>query len=87
MAQMSKTMQKYFDDLYRAEFGDEEQEIEANDKEFVRLLKRALKWKSYDNLAGVCEYLGSEDDDRVETVDGCKAIIKENIDYMQKEVN
>lgn len=77
---MAKTIDKYLGDLYRAEFGDDELGLDENPQEFVRLLKRALKWKTHANLECVCEYLGATDDDRTETVEGCKAIIKESID-------
>lgn len=82
--EMSKTMTKFFDDLHLAEFGDDELEIEANPKEYVRLLKRALKWKSHDRLEWVCEYLGAEADERTETLEGCKAIVKEDIEHVQR---
>ena len=82
--EMSKTMQKYFNDLHRAEFGNDELEIEPDTKEQVKLLKRALKWKSHANLEYLCEYLGAESDERVDTLDGCKEIIREDIEYLQR---
>lgn len=80
---MSNTMRKFLQDLHLAEFGDEESEIEANPREFKRLLKRSLKWKSLKNLEYVIEYLGAEDDERSESVEGCQDIIKETIEYME----
>lgn len=81
--EMNETTRKYFDKLTLAEFGDEEQDIEPDNKEFAKLLKRALKWKTHDRLEWVCEYLGAEEDERVETIDGCKEIIKETVEYLQ----
>ena len=51
----------------------------------VKLLKRSLSWKSHKNLEAVCVYLGAECDQRIETVDGCKAIIKEDLDYWKNQ--
>ena len=87
---MSKTMEKYFDDLHAAEFGykcGEEQPLypEADKRQMVKLLKRSLSWKSHKNLEAVCVYLGAECDQRIETVDGCKAIIKEDLDYWKNQ--
>lgn len=81
---MSKTLIKYFDDLHLAEFGNNKLDINKDIKTYIKLLKRALKWKSHKNLKYLCEYLGAESDERTETTEGCKAIIKEDIDYIQE---
>ena len=78
---MNERMTKYFEELHQAEFGDEDLDIQADEKEFIRLLKRAMSWKSHENLILVCEYLGAEDDERTESIEGCKEIIKEDIEY------
>lgn len=83
---MSKTMQKYFDDLHWAEFGYRYGEVQPlypkeNKRAMVKLLRRALSWKTHKNLEAVCVYLGAESDQRIESVEGCKAIIKEDLDY------
>lgn len=83
--QMSKTMEKYLEDLHLAEFGNDEEDIESNPRGFIKLLKRALKWKSFKNLEYVIEYLGAEDDERAESIEGCKAIIEETIQYLKEE--
>lgn len=89
---MSKTMTKYFDDLFKAEFGYEKDAdfvtqcySKPNADEVIRLLKRALTWKSHKNLGAVCEYLGAETDERTSTVKGCKEIIKEDLDYWRQK--
>lgn len=79
-------MVKYFEDLHCAEFGYKSGDPEplypsANPAKMVSLLRRALTWKSHKNLELVCEYLGAECDSRTSTVDGCKAIICEDIEY------
>lgn len=81
---MSKTMGKYLDDLHLAEFGNDDEGIQEDPKEFIKLLKRALKWKSFKNLEYVIEYLGAEDDERAESIEGCKEIIEESIEYMRR---
>ena len=73
-------MDKYLQDLYNAEFGNTELDIDADDKEYRKLLKRCLNWKSYNNLYLVCEYLGAETDNRTDNIAGCKEIIKENLE-------
>ena len=87
---MSKTMEKYFDDLHAAEFGyrcgeEEPRYPEADKRQMVKLQKRSISWKSHKNLEAVCVYLGAECDQRIETVDGCKAIIKEDLDYWKNQ--
>lgn len=37
---MNARMTKFFEELYNAEFGNEELDIEEDPKEFIRLLKR-----------------------------------------------
>ena len=78
---MNARMTKFFEELHHAEFGNEELGIEEDPKEFIRLLKRAKKWESHENLILVCEYLGAEDDDRIDSLEGCKEIIEEDIKY------
>ena len=83
---MSKTMEKFFDDLHWAEFGyryGEAQPVfpKENKRAMVKLLRRSLSWKTHKNLQAVCVYLGAECDERIESVEGCKAIIKEDLDY------
>lgn len=82
---MSNTMRKYLADLELAEFGDDD-ELEPNAKEQIKLLKRALNWKSHANLQHVCTYLGAEDDERVETPEGCREIIQEDIDCLKEDI-
>jgi len=82
--QLSKTMNKYLDDLHEAEFGYKYGEKEplypkSNPKQMVKLLRQALNWKTYKNLKAVCVYLGAETDNRIDTVPGCKMIISEDI--------
>lgn len=76
---MNARMTKFFEELHNAEFGNEELEIEEDPKEFIRLLKRAMKWETLENLQLVCDYLGYEDDERYETLEGVREIISENI--------
>lgn len=83
---MSKTMDKYFQDLHLAEFGNEEEGIEENPREVVKLLKRALKWKTFSRLEDVCIYLGYEDDERIESIEGCKSIIMDNVESWEHEI-
>lgn len=83
---MSKTMDKYFQDLHLAEFGDDDEGIKENPKEVVKLLKRALKWKTFSRLEDVCIYLGHEDDERIKSIDGCKSIIMDNIESWEHEI-
>ena len=90
MMAMSKTMEKYLDDLHAAEFGYRSDEAEplypkADAKAAAKLLKRALSWKSHKNLEAVCEFLGAECDERIETIEGCKAIIREDLDYWKNQ--
>lgn len=80
-----KQIEKFLKQLHDAEFGNEEEEIEANPKEMVKLLKRAYKWKTYDKSYEVCVYLGAECDDRIETLEGCKEIIMEDIESWKAE--
>ena len=75
MRQLSKTLTKYFEDLHQAEFVDE------NPREVIKLLKRAQTWKTHTRLHEVCVYLGAETDERTATIEGCKEIIQEDIDY------
>lgn len=84
---MSKSMDNFLEDLHVAEFGykyGEKEPINAKEdkQEMLRLLTRAKSWKTLKNLQLVCVYLGAETDDRIDTVDGCKAIIGEDIDYL-----
>ena len=84
---MNKTMEKFLEDLHVAEFGykyGEEEPIYAReDKDaMLKLLRRALSWKTLKNLQYVCVYLGAETDDRIDTVEGCKAIISEDVRYL-----
>lgn len=81
---MNARMTKFFEELHHAEFGDEELGIEEDPKEFIRLLKRAKKWESHVNLILVCEYLGYEEDDRVETLEGAREIIAETVEYQSR---
>lgn len=87
---MSKTMEKFFDDLHAAEFGyryGEKQPLypKADKSKVVKLLRRSLSWKSHKNLEAVCVYLGAESDERIESVEGCKAIINEDLDYWKNQ--
>ena len=82
---LTKTMAKYFDDLHKAEFESGEYNEDADPRQMVKLLRRATNWKNYENLLLVCEYLGAECDDRTETVEGCKAIINEDIEYWKDQ--
>ena len=81
-----KRIEKFLLEMHKAEFEAGEYEDEANPREIVKLLKRAQKWKTHDNLYDVCVYLGAETDDRIETVDGCKEIISEDIEYWKAEI-
>lgn len=74
-------MDKYFEELHLAEFGDDESGIEENPREFKKLLKRAMTWKSFENVQAVVEYLGLDDgeDSRLESLEGCKELIGECI--------
>ena len=83
-SKMNARMTKFFEELHHAEFGNDELEIQEDPKEFIRLLKRAMTWETHENLILVCNYLGYEDDDRIETFEGCKEIIGQNIDYMRR---
>ena len=84
---MNKTMDKFLEDLHLAEFGykygEEEPLYPREDKEaMLKLLRRALCWKTLKYLRLVCVYLGAETDDRIDTVEGCKAIISEDVRYL-----
>lgn len=79
-------IEKYLQQLYAAEFESGEYEDEANPKEMIKLLKRAYNWKNHSNLQDVCTHLGAECDDRVETIEGCKEIIMEEIEYWKAEI-
>lgn len=81
-----KQIEKFLKQLHDAEFGNEEEEIEENPKEVIKLLKRAYKWKTYDKLYEVCVYLGAESDDRADSIEGCKEIINEDIEYREAEI-
>ena len=83
-------MEKFFDELHKAEFGygynEETPLYPKSDKAMmIKLLKRALSWKTYDNLYEVCVYLGAESDERAKTIEGCKMIISEDLDYWIKK--
>ena len=89
---MSKTMTKFFEDMHLAEFGYKYGEKpplypKADAPMMVKLLKRCLTWKTYNNLYLVCEYLGAETDARADNIAGCKEIIKEDLDYWQDQIN
>lgn len=83
---MSERMEKYFEELHLAEFGNEDEGIDANPREVIRLLKRSLKWKTHSSLEEVCIYLGAETDDRIETIEGCKSIIMEDIEAWKRQI-
>lgn len=83
---LSKRMAEFMDNLYEAEFGykpngSEPLYPEPNPKQMVRLLKRALSWKTHKNLIAVAEYCIGDYDERTETVNGCKEIIREDLEY------
>ena len=85
---MNKTMDKFLEDLHVAEFGykyGEDEPIYAREDKgtMLKLLRRALSWKTLKNLQDVCVYLGAETDDRIDTVEGCKAIIREDVRYLE----
>ena len=82
---MNARMTKFFEELHHAEFGNDELEIQEDKKEFIRLLKRAMQWESYENLLLVCDYLGIEDDDRLDSLEGVKEIISETIEYQRRD--
>lgn len=80
---LSKNMNNYLDDLHKAEFGyyygQEVLYPKPNPERVVSLLEKALLWSKYVNLEALAIYLGYETDDRIETREGCKSIIRENI--------
>ena len=79
-------MTKFFEELHQAEFGNDENEIKEDPKEFIRLLEGALKCESDDNLLLICEYLGVEDDDRLESPEGVREIISETIEIQRRRL-
>ena len=83
---LSKRMNDFIDELYEAEFGykpngPEPLYPEAKPQKMSSLLKRALSWKTHKNLRAVAEYCIGDYDERTETVDGCKEIIREDLEY------
>lgn len=83
---MNARMTKFFEELHHAEFGNDDLDIKADDKEFIRLLKRAMTWETHENLILVCDYLGLEDDDRIETLEGAREMIAETIEYTERRI-
>lgn len=88
---MSKTMGKFLDDLHQAEFGYRYNEPvplypRENPEKMVALLQKGLQYKTLKTLTPIAIYLGYECDDRIETVDGCKSIIRENIQSWKHEI-
>ena len=83
---ISPRMKKFFEELHHAEFGYDEKEIKEDPKEFIRLLEGALKSESNDNLLLICEYLGVEDDDRLESPEGVRDIISETIEIQRRRL-
>ena len=76
-------MEKFLKELHDVEFPEDDYGIEGetNHKGMIKLLKRAYKWKSLENLQMVIEYLGYDNDSRYDSLEGCKEIINENIEY------
>lgn len=88
---MSKTMNKFLDDLHQAEFGYRYNEPapvypRENPEKMVTLLQKGLQYKTLKTLTPIAIYLGYECDTRIETVDGCKSIIRENIQSWKHEI-
>lgn len=78
-------MENYFEKLHAAEFGNDVDGTEANPREFVKLLKRALTWKTLSNLQDVCLYLGADESDKpVDSVEDCKAFIESTIKFCER---
>lgn len=91
MNTLSKTMEKLLDDMHQAEFGYRYGETEplythVNPEKMVKLLQKALHYKTLRTLQPIATYLGYESDDRFETVEGCKNIIRENITSWKGEI-
>ena len=84
-SKLSKTMVKFIKDLRDAEFRSGPYMEESDPRKMVQLLRRAMSWKSHKNLEYLCEYLGAEADERCNTVEGCKLIIKEDLDYWRSK--
>lgn len=86
---LSKRMNNYLDDLHKAEFGysygHEVLYPKPNPERVVSLLEKALLWSKYDNLEALAIYLGYETDNRIETREGCKKIIRENINAWRNQ--
>ena len=83
---MNARMTKFFEELHHAEFGNENLGLDEDPKEFIRLMKRAMKWESYENLLLVCEYLGIEDDDRLDNIEGVREILSETIEIQKRRL-
>lgn len=88
--ELSKKMEKYLDELHYAEFGyyygeDKPLYPKPNPARMVHLLSLALQFGWYKNAEAVAIYLGYEDDDRIDTLDGCKSIIQENIKSWRRD--
>ena len=89
-------MKKFFDDLHLAEFGYTKEEFRDKDyntlyckpdpSKMIDLLRRAGDWKNHLNLVKVCTYLGAEADDRIDSVEGCHEIIREDIEYWKEQL-
>lgn len=77
-------MREFLNELHEAEFGSIE--TEPNPAKELKLLQRALGWKSHKNLEKVCVFLGAEDDVRIDTVEGCKEIIQEDVNCLYEEL-
>ncbi len=77
-------IRNFLNELHDAEFGGVE--TEPNPAKELKLLQRALRWKSHKHLEKVCVFLGAEDDDRIDTVEGCKEIIQEDVDCLYEEL-
>lgn len=83
---MNARMTKFFEELHQAEFGNDDLDLQSDEKEFIRLLKRAVQWESHENLQLVCDYLGLDDDDRYETLEGVREMISETIEYSERKL-
>ena len=83
---MNARMTKFFEELHQAEFGNDDLDLQSDEKEFIRLLKRAVQWESHENLQLVCDYLGLEDDERYETLEGVREMISETIEIQQRRI-
>jgi len=88
-------MKKFFKELHLAEFGYTREEFlslenlycKPDPRHMIDLLERARDWRTHENLIRVCAYLGAESDDRIDTIEGCHEIIREDIEYWKGELD